>query len=248
MDPIYATRPTITNTNANGPTRNPVPPGPPSFPHVTARLPRKFPCAPDARWPWYYINIDLHMGTLTPSSTSTYCSFDPMTAMFAAQLFIMVLAFLAVGIQTSPLTPRAVPKITDPKPGSVWPIGTVQTVTWYVCYKISSGLRFKPCARDTSNFPPDSQIMNSIGQVMLGLNENNGLNLDIGILSSFIHWHGTLFQLSIMNEWPAYMLELAMAMLHHLLPYPTELCSALASFHPDHVHYLLQTSLIQPLQ
>ena len=46
--PIHVTRPTITNTNAGGPKRNQVPPGPPSFPHATARLPRKFPCAPDA--------------------------------------------------------------------------------------------------------------------------------------------------------------------------------------------------------
>ena len=71
---------------------------------------------------------------------------------------------------------------------------------------------------------------------MLGLNENiNFLNLDICRYIVFIHslTPHTLLQRSIMNEWPAYTLELATAMLHHLLPYPTELRSALASFYSD---------------
>ncbi|KIM35887.1 hypothetical protein M413DRAFT_14272 [Hebeloma cylindrosporum] len=82
--------------------------------------------------------------------------------MFAAQLFTTVLAFLAVGVQATPLFRRdvIVPKITNPKAGAVWPVGSVQTVTW-----------------DTSNFPPDSQITNPIGKVILGFDENDSLNL-----------------------------------------------------------------------
>ena len=147
--------------------------------------------------------------------------------MFAAQLFTTVLAFLAVGVQASPLSPRLVidPQITNPKLGSVWPIGTVQTVTWYVRYKISSGLGVKPCNRDTSNLPPESLISNLIGEVILGFNESDSLNLDFGMLSLFIHWHRALLQPEpIMNERPVYTLELATAMLHGLLPYPVKLC------------------------
>jgi hypothetical protein len=59
-----------------------------------------------------------------------------MTAMLAVQLFTTVLAFLAVGVQATPLFLRDViaPTITNPKAGSVWPVGSVQTVTWYVYY------------------------------------------------------------------------------------------------------------------
>ncbi|KAF4617677.1 hypothetical protein D9613_005653 [Agrocybe pediades] len=72
-------------------------------------------------------------------------------------------AFLAVNVHATPLSRRDViaPHITSPHEGTVWPIGTVQTVTW-----------------DTSNFPPDSQITNPIGQVILGFNSSNSLNLD----------------------------------------------------------------------
>ena len=61
--------------------------------------------------------------------------------MFATQLTTTVLAFLALGVQASPLSLRDVidPKITNPTASSVWPIGTVQTVTWYVCYEILPG-------------------------------------------------------------------------------------------------------------
>ncbi|KAF9553888.1 hypothetical protein CPC08DRAFT_645028 [Agrocybe pediades] len=74
-------------------------------------------------------------------------------------------AFLAVNVHATPLSRRDViaPHITSPHEGTVWPIGTVQTVTWCV---------------DTSNFPPDSQITNPIGQVILGFNSSNSLNLD----------------------------------------------------------------------
>ena len=172
--------------------------------------------------------------------------------MFSAQLFTTLLAFLAVGVQASPLFPRDVisPRITNPKPGSVWPIGTVQTVTWYMGYNISSGLGVKPCTRDTSNFPPDSLNLNLIGQVILGFNESDSLHLDLGTLSSFmIHWHRTLLQPSILNEWPVYTLELATAMLHRLLPYPVKLC--ITSLYNDEfpgLHFArIRCSLTQPL-
>ncbi|PPQ82176.1 hypothetical protein CVT24_012653 [Panaeolus cyanescens] len=55
-----------------------------------------------------------------------------------------------------------VPKIIKPDASSVWPVGSVQTVTW-----------------DTSNFPPDSQITNPIGRVVLGFDENDSLNLQL---------------------------------------------------------------------
>ncbi|KJA24372.1 hypothetical protein HYPSUDRAFT_200596 [Hypholoma sublateritium FD-334 SS-4] len=74
-----------------------------------------------------------------------------------------VLAVAALGGQASPVSRRDViaPTITSPTAASVWPIGTTQTVTW-----------------DTSNFPPVSQITNIIGQVILGFEANNSLNLD----------------------------------------------------------------------
>ncbi|EDR13601.1 uncharacterized protein LACBIDRAFT_292424 [Laccaria bicolor S238N-H82] len=66
-------------------------------------------------------------------------------------------------VHASPLSRRDVvaPHITSPDANSVWPIGTTQLVTW-----------------DTSDLPPDSQITNPIGQIILGYNESNSLNLD----------------------------------------------------------------------
>ncbi|KAF8158540.1 hypothetical protein B0H34DRAFT_709277 [Crassisporium funariophilum] len=83
--------------------------------------------------------------------------------LFALQTFTTLLAFLSFGVHASPLNRRDViaPKIIKPDASSVWPVGSVQTVTW-----------------DTSNFPPDSQITNPIGQVILGFDENDSLNLD----------------------------------------------------------------------
>ncbi|CAA7269102.1 unnamed protein product [Cyclocybe aegerita] len=68
-----------------------------------------------------------------------------------------------MGVQASPLSRRDViaPKITSPDANTVWTVGSVVTVTW-----------------DTSNFPPDSQITNPIGKVILGFDENDSLNLD----------------------------------------------------------------------
>ncbi|PPQ86314.1 hypothetical protein CVT25_005615 [Psilocybe cyanescens] len=82
-------------------------------------------------------------------------------AMFT--IFTTLVALLALSVNASPLSRRDViaPRITSPNAQTVWPVGTVQTVTW-----------------DTSNFPPDSQITNPIGQVILGFNSSNSLNLD----------------------------------------------------------------------
>ncbi|KAF8151405.1 hypothetical protein B0H34DRAFT_727535 [Crassisporium funariophilum] len=76
--------------------------------------------------------------------------------LFALQTFTTVLAFLSGGVHASPLNRRDViaPKIIKPDASSVWPVGY------------------------TSNFPPDSQITNPIGQVILGFDENDSLNLD----------------------------------------------------------------------
>ncbi|KAF6761500.1 hypothetical protein DFP72DRAFT_1061728 [Ephemerocybe angulata] len=54
------------------------------------------------------------------------------------------------------------PKITSPTASSVWPVGSTQTVTW-----------------DTSDFPPDNQITNPIGKVILGHDSGDSLNLDL---------------------------------------------------------------------
>ncbi|GLB45478.1 hypothetical protein LshimejAT787_2300380 [Lyophyllum shimeji] len=53
------------------------------------------------------------------------------------------------------------PHITSPNEKSVWPVGTKQTVTW-----------------ETDNIPPDSQLTNPNGKVVLGhLGPTGGLNL-----------------------------------------------------------------------
>ncbi|KAF9046766.1 hypothetical protein BJ165DRAFT_1404165 [Panaeolus papilionaceus] len=86
--------------------------------------------------------------------------------MFAFKALTTVLALVSSAVVHA--TPLAMgrrdviaPKIIKPDASSVWPVGSVQTVTW-----------------DTSNFPPDSQITNPIGKVILGFDENDSLNLD----------------------------------------------------------------------
>ncbi|KAJ3509183.1 hypothetical protein NLJ89_g5356 [Agrocybe chaxingu] len=84
--------------------------------------------------------------------------------MLALHAFTTLLAAaFSMGVQASPLSRRDViaPKITSPDANTVWTVGSVVTVTW-----------------DTSNFPPDSQITNPIGKVILGFDENDSLNLD----------------------------------------------------------------------
>jgi len=46
-------------------------------------------------------------------------------------------AVLAASVQATPLSRRDViaPHITNPHAGTIWPIGTVQTVTWCVFCK-----------------------------------------------------------------------------------------------------------------
>lgn len=92
-------------------------------------------------------------------------------------------------VHASPLSRRDViaPHITSPDANSVWPIGTTQLVTWCVNSFLppsSGSADASNNDRDTSNFPPDSQITNPIGQIILGYNESNSLNLDFSELNA----------------------------------------------------------------
>lgn len=98
-------------------------------------------------------------------------------------------------VHASPLSRRDVvaPHITSPDANSVWPIGTMQLVTWCVnCLlppQVPAQLTRPLMIRDTSDLPPDSQITNPIGQIILGFNESNSLNLDFSELD-FLRWQG----------------------------------------------------------
>jgi len=92
-------------------------------------------------------------------------------------------------VHASPLSRRDViaPHITSPDANSVWPIGTTQLVTWCVNCLLppsSGSADASNNDRDTSDFPPDSQITNPIGQIILGYNESDSLNLDFGELNA----------------------------------------------------------------
>jgi hypothetical protein len=92
-------------------------------------------------------------------------------------------------VHASPLSRRDVvaPHITSPDASSVWPIGTMQLVTWCVNCLLppsSGSADASNNDRDTSDLPPDSQITNPIGQIILGFNESNSLNLDFSELNS----------------------------------------------------------------
>ncbi|KXN87620.1 hypothetical protein AN958_08401 [Leucoagaricus sp. SymC.cos] len=78
------------------------------------------------------------------------------TALCFTLLFSAVLGF--------PLAQRDVfnPHITNPRQGTVWIVGSQETVTW-----------------ETDNIPPDSQLTNPNGRVILGFMENNSLNLQL---------------------------------------------------------------------
>ncbi|KIK04103.1 hypothetical protein K443DRAFT_676235 [Laccaria amethystina LaAM-08-1] len=91
-------------------------------------------------------------------------------------------------VHASPLSRRDVvaPHITSPDASSVWPIGTMQLVTW-----------------DTSDLPPDSQITNPIGQIILGFNESNSLNLDFTHpLAQGFNMHDRKVQITVPNVPP----------------------------------------------
>lgn len=107
-------------------------------------------------------------------------------------------AALALPVLASPLSRRDViaPKITSPNAQSIWPVGSTQTVTWYepiltsytpancgACCWVDMTCHLHASlfvCRDTSNFPPVSQITNILGQVILGFQANDSLNLDFG--------------------------------------------------------------------
>ncbi|KAF8073421.1 hypothetical protein FPV67DRAFT_1477729 [Lyophyllum atratum] len=78
---------------------------------------------------------------------------------------ILCISFLVSLVYAGPLTMRDVfsPHIISPNEKSVWPVGTKQTVTWEI-----------------KDIPPDSQLSNPNGKVVLGhLGPTGGLNLDI---------------------------------------------------------------------
>ncbi|KAG5716653.1 hypothetical protein E4T56_gene16388 [Termitomyces sp. T112] len=80
-------------------------------------------------------------------------------------LTILCLSYLFSYIHASPLTTRDVfsPHITSPNETTIWPVGTQQMVTW-----------------ETDNIPPDSQLTDPNGIIVLGhLGPSGGLNLDL---------------------------------------------------------------------
>ncbi|PPQ79854.1 hypothetical protein CVT24_003498 [Panaeolus cyanescens] len=95
--------------------------------------------------------------------------------MFSSSLTLKSLALLAVvssavdvayatSLVVSDLEARrdvVAPKIITPNGNTVWPVGSEQLVTW-----------------DILDLPPDEQITNPIGKVILGYDENSSLNLD----------------------------------------------------------------------
>ncbi|KAG6889810.1 hypothetical protein C0992_003925 [Termitomyces sp. T32_za158] len=97
-------------------------------------------------------------------STSTFLS-QGQTASTMLALMILCISYFFSYVHASPLMMRDVfsPHITSPNETTVWPVGTQQTVTW-----------------ETDNIPPDSQLTDPNGKVVLGhLGPTGGLNLDI---------------------------------------------------------------------
>ena len=85
----------------------------------------------------------------------------------------------SIPVRAFPLSQRDVgtQNVIEPNAGSVWPIGTQQLLIWYPSIKLNNAR--SPLLRDTSNLPSDpSQIINLIGQIILGFNESSSLNLD----------------------------------------------------------------------
>jgi len=100
---------------------------------------------------------------LPSQSTSTSPQVQTTFMMFA--FTILCVSFLVSLVHAGPLTMRDVfsPHITSPDAKSVWPVGTTQTVTW-----------------ETKDIPPDSQLTNPNGKVVLGhLGPTGGLNLQL---------------------------------------------------------------------
>ncbi|KAF9453097.1 hypothetical protein P691DRAFT_801954 [Macrolepiota fuliginosa MF-IS2] len=77
---------------------------------------------------------------------------------------VLCFSLLFSAVLGVPLAQRDVfnPTITNPHDGTVWMVGTKEQVTW-----------------ETDNIPPDSQLTNPTGQVILGFLENNSLNLQL---------------------------------------------------------------------
>ncbi|PPQ79853.1 hypothetical protein CVT24_003497 [Panaeolus cyanescens] len=117
------------------------------------------------------------MFTLTPqalSAVKTFLALASLTLSLPLSLSLVLLStsFVPTVHATPiplPIPPPPVmisrdvitPKIIQPDASAVWSVGSVQVVSW-----------------DTSDLPPDSEITNPIGKVVLGYDENGSLNLD----------------------------------------------------------------------
>ncbi|KAF5369117.1 hypothetical protein D9615_010420 [Tricholomella constricta] len=78
---------------------------------------------------------------------------------------ILCVSFFVSLVHAIPLSTRDVfsPHITSPDENTIWPVGTKQMVTW-----------------ETKDIPPDSQLTNPNGKVVLGhLGPTGGLNLQL---------------------------------------------------------------------
>jgi hypothetical protein len=123
---------------------------------------------------------------------------SPVALLFS--LAITMSVSTAAPIVLSSVSERDVwaPKVTSPNAGTVWPVGSSQTVTWYVeialpyrygvraLFSFNVDPRSRLCDRDTSNRP--SQVTNPKGTLLLGhLNDDGsgGENLDVGQLIFF---------------------------------------------------------------
>ncbi|KAF8630011.1 hypothetical protein AX15_003160 [Amanita polypyramis BW_CC] len=82
--------------------------------------------------------------------------------MFSLINFLFLSLLVSAPVLSVPLKERDVvaPPVTAPNATSTWSVGSVQTVVW-----------------DTSMLPPDNEITNKIGQVVLGHLGGGGLNL-----------------------------------------------------------------------
>ncbi|KAG6889876.1 hypothetical protein C0995_013850 [Termitomyces sp. Mi166 len=99
------------------------------------------------------------------ASQSTSTSLQAQTASTMLALTILCISYFFSYVHATPLMMRDVfsPHITSPNETTIWPVGTQQTVTW-----------------ETDNIPPDSQLTDPNGKVVLGhLGPTGGLNLDL---------------------------------------------------------------------
>lgn len=99
--------------------------------------------------------------------------------MFASCFALLALA----AVHAVPLVPRDVynPPIISPNADTVWGAGSIQTVTWCAAMILTVARILNDRGyRDTTNLPPDSQLTNPNGKIVLGFLANNSENLMLG--------------------------------------------------------------------